>query len=89
MGLTNLSLEALEGVPPLPGCPYVFYDPETKIRWLQKEEFCRDGLPESHNLQDAELFCAYFDLISLSRVLFDIDPWISALGYVSFIFDST
>lgn len=33
VGLTDLALEALDAVPPLPGCPYVFYNPETKTRW--------------------------------------------------------
>jgi integrase len=33
VGLTDLALEALDAVPSLPGCPYVFYNPETKTRW--------------------------------------------------------
>jgi integrase len=33
VGLTDLALEALDAVPPMPGCPYVFYNPGTKTRW--------------------------------------------------------
>jgi len=33
VGLTDRALEALDAVPPLPGCPYVFYNPETGTRW--------------------------------------------------------
>jgi integrase len=33
VGLTDLALEALDTIPLLPGCPYVFYNPETKTRW--------------------------------------------------------
>lgn len=32
--LTDRALEAIESVPVLPGCPYVFYSPETKTRWF-------------------------------------------------------
>jgi integrase len=31
--LTTVALEAIDSVPPLPGCPYVFYNPETATRW--------------------------------------------------------
>jgi site-specific recombinase XerD len=31
--ITDRAVEALDVVPPLPGCPYVFYDPETGTRW--------------------------------------------------------
>ena len=31
--ITDLAMEALDAVPPLLGCPYVFYNPETKTRW--------------------------------------------------------
>ena len=33
VGLTDQALEALDAVPPLPGCPHVFYNPETGTRW--------------------------------------------------------
>jgi integrase len=26
-------MQALDPIPPLPGCPYVFYDPSTGTRW--------------------------------------------------------
>jgi len=31
--ITDLAMEALDAIPPLPGCPYVFYNPETRTRW--------------------------------------------------------
>ena len=31
--LTREALEAIDSVPPLEGCPYVFYNPETGTRW--------------------------------------------------------
>lgn len=31
--ITDRAMEALEAVPPLPGCPYVFYNPKTGTRW--------------------------------------------------------
>jgi integrase len=31
--LTKEALEAIDSVPPLPGCPYIFYNPETRTRW--------------------------------------------------------
>ncbi len=31
--LTQRALEAIDSVPPLPGCPYVFYNRETGTRW--------------------------------------------------------
>jgi len=31
--ITDRAMEALEAVPPLPGCPYVFYNPDTGTRW--------------------------------------------------------
>src|SRR5262245_7150321 len=31
--LTDRALEAIDSVPVLPGCPYVFYNPETGTRW--------------------------------------------------------
>jgi integrase len=31
--ITDRALEALDAIPPLPGCPYVFYNPETGTRW--------------------------------------------------------
>jgi integrase len=31
--ITDKALEALDAIPPLPGCPYVFYNPETGTRW--------------------------------------------------------
>jgi integrase len=33
VGLTAVALDALDAVPPLPGCLYVFYNPKTKTRW--------------------------------------------------------
>jgi integrase len=33
VGLTDKALQALDSVPPLPGCSYVFYNPETGTRW--------------------------------------------------------
>jgi integrase len=33
VGLTAPALEALDAVPPLPGCPYVFCNPESRTRW--------------------------------------------------------
>ena len=32
--LTDRALEAIDSVPVLPGCPYVFYNPETGTRWF-------------------------------------------------------
>jgi integrase len=31
--ITDRAMEALDAIPPLPGCPYVFYNPETGTRW--------------------------------------------------------
>lgn len=31
--LTDEALAAIDAVPPMPGCPYVFYNPETGDRW--------------------------------------------------------
>ena len=31
--LTQRALEAIDSVPELPGCPYIFYNPETGTRW--------------------------------------------------------
>ena len=31
--ITDRAMEALDAVPPLPGCPYVFYNPATGTRW--------------------------------------------------------
>ncbi len=31
--ITDRAMEALDAVPPIPGCLYVFYDPETGTRW--------------------------------------------------------
>jgi len=31
--LTKEAEEAIDSVPPLEGCPYIFYNPETKTRW--------------------------------------------------------
>ena len=31
--LTQRALEAIDSVPPLPACPYVFYNPEIEDRW--------------------------------------------------------
>lgn len=31
--LTRAAEEAIDSVPPLDGCPYVFYNPETRTRW--------------------------------------------------------
>ncbi len=31
--LTKEALEAIDSVPPLKGCPYIFYNPETGTRW--------------------------------------------------------
>jgi integrase len=31
--ITDRAMAALDAIPPLPGCPYVFYNPETGTRW--------------------------------------------------------
>jgi len=31
--ITDRAMEAINAIPPLPGCPYVFYNPETGTRW--------------------------------------------------------
>ncbi len=31
--ISDKALEALDSIPPLPGCPYVFCDPATRMRW--------------------------------------------------------
>lgn len=31
--LTQKALDAIDSVPPLPGCPYIFYNPETGTKW--------------------------------------------------------
>ena len=33
MFLSDAAMEAIDSVPPLPGCPYVFYNPATGTRW--------------------------------------------------------
>lgn len=33
--LTQRALAAIDSVPPLPGCPYVFYNPDTRTRWYE------------------------------------------------------
>jgi len=33
--LTQRALDAVDSVPPLPGCPYVFYNPDTGDRWYE------------------------------------------------------
>ena len=31
--ITDMAMQALDAIPPLPGCPYVFYNPDTGTRW--------------------------------------------------------
>jgi len=33
MFLSDAAMEAIDSVPPFPGCPYVFYNPKTGTRW--------------------------------------------------------
>ena len=50
------------------------------------------GPPPDHgeaDLQEAEPFRADFDRIRFSRVVFDIDQWISTVGYAIVVFDSS
>ena len=49
--LTDAALEAVEALPPLEGCPYVFYNPNTGRRWYDcrkpwVEARTEGGVPE-------------------------------------------
>jgi len=36
--LTQRALDAIDSVPQLPGCPYVFYNPATQTRWCEERK---------------------------------------------------
>ena len=56
--LTRPVFEALKELPPLPGCPYVFYNPQTKTRykdmrriWQKVRDITGYGWMEIHDLR--------------------------------------